>query len=85
MDLKRREVSLKVGDEVLLSARIIRLLHPVTTKLLPKWSGPFTIIDYCGQHKAPPQDGTSQVVTHKLELPDNMRMHNVLHVSLQKP
>eukprot|EP00983_Pelagomonas_calceolata_P057832 1145232-Pelagomonas_calceolata.AAC.3 len=91
-DEKRREVSFNVGDKVLLSSRNIRLLNPGTPKLLPKWLGPFTIINYCGRHKEAPEDkdenpdyGASHAVAYKLELLDNMRMHNVFHVSLLEP
>eukprot|EP00983_Pelagomonas_calceolata_P063720 1147847-Pelagomonas_calceolata.AAC.1 len=89
-DAKRRGISFNIGDEVLLSSKNIRLFNPGTPKLLPKWLGPFTIIDYCGWHKTPPQDGDPDygafnAAAYKLELPDNMRMHNVFQVSLLKP
>ena len=67
-DPKRREAPpFKLGDEVLLNSKNIRLLNPGTPKLLPKWLGPFTIIDYCGRHKTLPEDGVSEVFNVTIE------------------
>ena len=48
-DHHRRDVSFEKGDEVLLSTTNITLKHPGTRKLLPRWIGPFTILDRVGK------------------------------------
>ena len=45
-DTGRRLAFFNVGDEVLLSSKNIRIKHTGTPKLLPKWLGPFTILDH---------------------------------------
>jgi hypothetical protein len=70
---KRRDVTYKVGDEVMLSTRNIRLKAVGTPKLLPRYVGPFNV---------------TQVISKtavKLELPALWRVHNVFHVCLIKP
>jgi hypothetical protein len=49
-----------------------KLAHPGTRKLLPKWVGPFKVIERIGK------------VVYKVELPPNLKMHNVFHVQLLK-
>jgi hypothetical protein len=71
-DEKRREVELAVGLNVLLSTINFKLAHPGTRKLLPKWVGPFKVIERIGK------------VAYKVELPPNLKMHNVFHVQLLK-
>jgi hypothetical protein len=71
-DERRREVELAVGQNVLLSTINFKLAHPGTRKLLPKWVGPFKVIERIGK------------VVYKLELPPNLKMHNVFHVQLLK-
>jgi hypothetical protein len=71
-DEKRREVELDVGQDVLLSTVNFKLAHPGTRKLLPKWVGPFKVIERVGK------------VAYKVELPPNLKMHNVFHVQLLK-
>jgi hypothetical protein len=69
---KWREVSFKVGEEVLLNAKNIRLKTPKdgTKKLQAKWLGPYKVIDTIGK------------VAYKLALPDGSNIHNVFHVSM---
>ena len=67
-------MSFNKGDDVLLSTQHITLKHPGTRKLLPRWIGPFTILDRIGS------------VAYRLELPESMhRIHPVFHVSKIKP
>lgn len=73
---KKRSVDPKfdVGSEVLLSTKNIKLKHPGSTKLLPKWIGPFKVIKKISS------------VAFKLELPDTLtKLHPVFHSSLLKP
>ena len=74
-DTKRRDVSFQVGDKVLLSTRNIQLKKnkDMVRKLMPKWVGPFPVSELVGK------------VAAKLELPPNLRIHPVFHVSLLKP
>ena len=73
-DSWRTDVSYAVGDQVLLQSKNIKLKHPGSKKLLPKWLGPFRV---------------SQVVNpvaYKLQLPQSMsKVHPVFHVSLLAP
>jgi len=73
-DTKRSEHTIKLHDDVLLSTTNIHLKCPGTRKLLPKWIGPFTVIQ-----KVNP-------VAFKLALPVTMAsVHPVFHVSMLKP
>ena len=65
--------SFSVGDEVLLSTKNISLKGLGVRKLLPKWVGPFKVSKQVGK------------VAYKLDLPSNMKIHPVFHVSLLKP
>jgi hypothetical protein len=62
-----------VGQNVLLSTINFKLAHPGMRKLLPKWVGPFKVVERIGK------------VAYKVELPPNLKMHNVFHVQLLKP
>jgi hypothetical protein len=85
-DKKRRPLSFNIGDEVLLSSRNLRTLYPYcTTELLPRWLGPFKVIDCSGRHVVTSQDDNFEAVAYKLELPECMQIHPVFHVSLLKP
>ena len=71
---RRREVQYKVGDLVLLRSTNIRLKGPGSRKLMPKWLGPFSVLECVGP------------VAVRLQLPDSMsRVHPVFHVSMVKP
>ena len=72
-DVHRRHVSYKVGERVLLNSRNLELKMPGTTKLFPKFVGPFKIVKIVND------------VAYKLELPETMQVHDVFHVSLLKP
>ena len=68
---KRRDVEpFKVGTQLLLSTKNVRLKNPGARKLLPKWIGPFKVIKQVGK------------VAYQLDLPSNLKLHDVFHVSL---
>ena len=70
---KSRAHKFEAGQHVLLSSKHIRLRSDGTSKLQPKWLGPFKLIRMVGSQAA------------ELELPRTMRIHDVFHVSLIKP
>lgn len=73
-DQHRRELKLKVGDKVWLSTENIALKQLTQTKkLLPKYIGPYSIIEAIND------------TAFKLALPASMRIHPVFHVSKLKP
>ena len=71
-DLHRRDVEFNIGDLVLLSTKNITMKMVGSSKLMPKYVGPFPV--------------TRQVnkVAYKIELPPCMKIHDVFHVSLLK-
>jgi hypothetical protein len=69
-DRHRRDVTLEVGQSVLLNAKNIHLRHQGTRKLLPRWLGPFKVLERVGP------------VAYRLELPASLPVHPVFHVSL---
>ena len=78
-DQGRQDVEYKVGEEVLLSTKYLRLSmakgrSDITPKLLPRYIGPFTIKSKVGK------------AAYRLNLQDTaLRVHPVFHVSLLKP
>jgi hypothetical protein len=71
-DLKRRPITLTVGQLVLLSSTNIRITTIGTPKLLPRYLGPFKVIKLIGK------------AAIKLALPPSWKIHPVFHVSLIK-
>jgi hypothetical protein len=73
-DKSRVEKTLKVGDKVLLSTKYLNLKHSEKSrKLLPKWIGPFEVVQVVGP------------VAYKLKMNPGWRVHPVFHVSLLEP
>ena len=71
-DQKRKELEFAVGTFVWLSTRNLRLQAIGSRKFLPRYVGPFPVVQRIGD------------VAYSLALPPNMRMHPVFHVSLLK-
>jgi hypothetical protein len=70
-DKNRVEKTLKVGDKVLLSTKYLHLKYSKKfRKLLPKWIGPFEVVQVVGP------------VLYKLKMNPGWRVHPVFHVSL---
>ena len=70
-NMKRRDITpYKVGDQLLLSTKNVRLKSPGARKMLPKWIGPYKVTRQVGK------------VNYELDLPSNLRIHDVFHVSL---
>lgn len=72
----RRHVEFKIGDKVLLSTKNIN--NPIdknrpTRKLAPKYIGPYII------------EAIISKTAYKLELPTELKIHPVFHISLLKP
>lgn len=70
----RMDFSFNEGDWVLLSSKHLDLAQP-SHKLAPKYHGPFKIIKRIGRN------GTA----YRLDLPTQLRSHNVFHVSSLEP
>ena len=70
-DNRRRDVTYAVGDQVLLSTSNLKLPGPAR-KFQPRYVGPFTITQRIGE------------TAYRLELPTDLRIHNVFHVSKLK-
>jgi hypothetical protein len=70
VDARRTSVEFAVGEQVLLSTRYARPKNVLGKKLLPRWMGPFAVTEKVND------------VAYRLSLPDNLRWHNVFHVSL---
>jgi hypothetical protein len=72
-DKHRREHSFKIGDQVMLSTKNLKLPSTHSRKLSPKWVGPFEIIRQ--KHKD----------SFELDLDGKFKIHPVFHVNLLKP
>lgn len=75
-DAKHRHVEFNVGDKVLLKLQPYQKLSLASRKhqkLLPKYYGPFTVLDSIGP------------MAYKLDLPSATCLHPVFHVSCLKP
>jgi hypothetical protein len=73
-DRRRRELILQPGDRVYLSTAHLTLPgRTQVRKLAPKYTGPFTVVQ------------TISDVAYRLELPDHMKIHPVIHISQLKP
>jgi hypothetical protein len=72
-DQHRREMNYQVGDQVLLSTANLRFLNSeFTPKLLPKYIGPYPITKVISP------------VAYELQLPPQLRVHPVFHISVLK-
>jgi hypothetical protein len=70
-DKHRIEMSFKVGEQVLLSTKYLNIKHGKTNrKLLPKWIGPFKVVQKVGP------------VSYKLEMNPGWSVHPVFHIFL---
>jgi hypothetical protein len=72
-DRKRRELEFSVGDQVMLSTKHLKLKTPGCRKLMPLWAGPYSVSQKIG------------AVAYRLQLPPELTIHPVFHVSLLKP
>jgi hypothetical protein len=73
-DKRRVDQVYKVGDKVLLSTKYLNLKHSESSrKLLPKWIGPFEVVQVVGP------------VAYKLKMNPGWRVYPVFHMSLLEP
>jgi hypothetical protein len=73
-DKRRIDQEFKVGDKVPLSTKYLILKHSEKScKLLPKWIGPFKVVQVVGP------------VAYKLKMNPGWRVHPVFHVLLLEP
>ena len=72
-DRNRRDREFKVGEQVLLSTKNLKLKNPGSPKFLPRFVGPFKVTDRIGK------------VAYRLMLPASMKCHPVFHIGLLEP
>ena len=74
-DKKRRDITFKIGDKVLLSTKNFTLPVDSTRskKLTSRYAGPYEIIEVISK------------VAYRPKLPEDINIHPVFHVSLLKP
>jgi len=72
-DKKRSDLTLNVGDNILLSTKNIKIRAHGSHKLLPRFIGPFPVVECVNP------------VAFKLGLPPSLKIHPVFHVSLLRP
>jgi len=72
-DLRRRPVTIKAGDKVLLSTANLKLPGVGPRKLYRRYCGPFFVLEMVGKNAA------------RLKLPEDCRLHPVINVSRLKP
>jgi hypothetical protein len=83
-DKSRRAVKYSLDEYVWLSSKNVHFKRGGPVKFMPKFIGPFKIIDVIGPRD--PDTGHVQMISAvKLKLPENYRLHPVFHVSLLKP
>lgn len=82
-DKSRRDVTFTIGQDVLLSTRNLKFKASGCPKFAPKFVGPFKIIKLVGK-RLETSDDIDVVTAVKLQLPPDMRIHPVFHVSLIK-
>ena len=70
---KRVDLHFKVGDSVYLSSEHIILKAVGARKLLPRWLGPFNILEKV------------TTVNYTLDIPAHYRIHPTFHVSMLRP
>jgi hypothetical protein len=71
-DKKRTFAMYNTGDKVMLNTKNFKFKCTGVRKLMPRWCGPFTIVEAVG------------LVAYRLDLPANLKMHNVFHISSLK-
>ncbi len=69
----RRDVTYDVGEMLLLNTRNVRWKSRGTPKLMPRWVGPYKVLERVGP------------VAYRIDLPASMTMWPVFHVSLLQP